>query len=76
MNFEPTDDQKMIVETFARFLDDHEAMVAEGVPTGVLACNDDADCADRPDTRCQPEESGSLTTGMGVQARSYVKVCR
>ena len=50
--------------------------VAEGVPLGVLACNDDSDCADRPETRCQPEESDSLTTGKGVQARSYVKVCR
>lgn len=50
--------------------------VAEGVPLGILACNDDSDCADRPETRCQPEQSNSLTTGKGVQARSYVKVCR
>jgi hypothetical protein len=50
--------------------------IAEGVPLGVLACNDDADCVDRPNTSCQPEQSNSITTGPGVQARSYVKVCR
>jgi hypothetical protein len=50
--------------------------VAEGVPLGVLACNDNVDCADRSDTSCQPEESNSLTTGKGVNARANVKVCR
>lgn len=50
--------------------------IGAGVPLGVLACNDDDDCADRPDTRCLPEEDDSLTTGAGVRARSYVKVCR
>ncbi|MFC3172705.1 acyl-CoA dehydrogenase [Novosphingobium bradum] len=36
MNFEPTDDQKMIVETFARFLDEHSttARVRAAMPTG------------------------------------------
>jgi hypothetical protein len=50
--------------------------IAAGVPLGVLACNDDGDCADRKGTTCQPEQDGSITTGRNVKARSYVKVCR
>jgi hypothetical protein len=50
--------------------------IAAGVPLGVLACNDDSDCADRKGTTCQPEQDGSITTGTGIKARSYVKVCR
>ena len=50
--------------------------VAEGVPLGILACNDDSDCQDRKGTTCQPEQDGTLTTGKGIKARSYVKVCR
>jgi hypothetical protein len=50
--------------------------IAEGVPLGVLACNDDVDCADRSNTSCKPEESNSATTGKGISARAYVKVCR
>jgi hypothetical protein len=50
--------------------------IAAGVPLGVLACNDDSDCSDRKDTTCQPEQDGSITTGKGIKARSYVKVCR
>jgi hypothetical protein len=50
--------------------------VAEGVPLGVLACNDDSDCADRKGTSCQPEQDGSVTAGRGAKGRSYVKVCR
>lgn len=50
--------------------------IAPGVPLGILACNDDSDCEDRPETRCQPEQDNSLSTGVGVKARSYVKVCR
>jgi hypothetical protein len=50
--------------------------VAEGVPLGILACNDNADCADRAGTSCQAEESNSISTGKGVNARSHIKVCR
>jgi hypothetical protein len=50
--------------------------IAEGVPMGVLACNDDSDCADRKGTSCQAEQDGSITTGKGIKARPYVKVCR
>jgi hypothetical protein len=50
--------------------------VAAGVPLGVLACNDDSDCADRKGTTCQPEQDGSITAGRGAKGRSYVKVCR
>lgn len=50
--------------------------IAEGVPLGILACNDNVDCADRAGTSCQPEESNSISTGKGVTARSYLKVCR
>ncbi|WP_298685804.1 acyl-CoA dehydrogenase [uncultured Sphingomonas sp.] len=36
MNFEPTDDQAMVVETFARFLDEHSSMarVRAALPSG------------------------------------------
>lgn len=47
-----------------------------GAPIGVLSCSDDGDCADRPGTSCQPEEDNSATTGQGIKARSYIKVCR
>jgi hypothetical protein len=50
--------------------------IAAGVPLGVLACNDDSDCQDRKGTTCQPEQDGSITTGKGIKARPYVKVCR
>lgn len=50
--------------------------IAAGVPLGVLACNDDSDCEDRKGMTCQPEQDGSITTGRGIKARSYVKVCR
>ncbi|HEX7743609.1 MAG TPA: acyl-CoA dehydrogenase family protein, partial [Sphingobium sp.] len=36
MNFEPTDDQKMLVESFARFLDEESSMarVRAALPSG------------------------------------------
>jgi hypothetical protein len=50
--------------------------IGDGAAIGVLSCLADSDCEDRPGTTCQPEESGSLTTGKSGKARSYVKVCR
>jgi hypothetical protein len=50
--------------------------IGEGVPLGVLSCNDDADCQPRAGTSCQPEQDNTITTGRGVMARSYIKVCR
>jgi len=50
--------------------------VAAGIPLGELECNDDSDCADRPDTRCRPEADNSHSTGVGVKARSDIKVCQ
>jgi hypothetical protein len=50
--------------------------IGEGVPLGVLSCNDDADCQPRAGTSCQPEQDNTITTGRGVKARSYIKVCR
>jgi hypothetical protein len=50
--------------------------VGEGLPLGVLSCNDDGDCQARPGTSCQPEPDGSLTTGTSIKARAHVKVCR
>jgi hypothetical protein len=50
--------------------------VAEGLPLGVLSCNDNGDCQARPGTSCQPEQDNTVTTGKGVMARNYVKVCR
>jgi hypothetical protein len=50
--------------------------IAEGLPLGVLSCNDNGDCQVRPGTTCQPEQDNTVTTGKGVVARSYVKVCR
>jgi hypothetical protein len=52
------------------------AFIGEGVPLGVLSCNDDSDCQARAGTSCQPEQDNTVTTGRGVAARSYVKVCR
>lgn len=51
-------------------------LIALGVPLGVLACNDDSDCADRQGTKCQPEPENSMTTGRGVKGRPHVKVCQ
>jgi hypothetical protein len=51
-------------------------LIALGVPLGVLACNDDSDCADRQGTKCQPEPDNSMTTGRGVKGRMHVKVCQ
>lgn len=50
--------------------------IGEGVPLGVLSCNDDGDCQARAGTTCQPEQDNTVTTGKGVMARNYVKVCR
>ena len=47
-----------------------------GSPTGVVACTQDADCDEAGGGTCQPEESGSITTGKNGTARSGVKVCR
>jgi hypothetical protein len=53
------------------------AVVAtNGVPTGVLSCNDDDDCRAASGTRCLPEEDNSPTTGKNVKARPDYKVCR
>jgi hypothetical protein len=46
-----------------------------GSPTGVVACTEDADCEDVGGS-CQPEQSGSITTGKNGSARPGVKVCR
>jgi hypothetical protein len=46
-----------------------------GSPTGVVACTKDEHCADVGGT-CQPEQSGSITTGKNGTARPGVKVCR
>ncbi len=51
-------------------------LIALGVPLGVLACNDDSDCADRAGTKCQPEPDNSITTGRGGKGRKHVKVCQ
>jgi len=50
--------------------------IGDGAPIGTLSCNVDNDCSDRPGTSCQPELNNSDTTGKGVRARSYIKVCR
>jgi hypothetical protein len=49
---------------------------ANGVPTGVLSCNDDGDCALAAGTTCQPEMNNTATTGANVKARANYKVCR
>jgi len=49
---------------------------ANGVPTGVLSCNDDTDCAFAAGTTCQPEQDNTATTGANVKARANYKVCR
>jgi len=51
-------------------------LIALGVPLGVLACNDDSDCADRAGTKCVPEPDNSITTGRGGKGRKHVKVCQ
>lgn len=59
---------------------DAEACLAiaatNGVPTGVLSCNDDDDCRKADGTRCLPEQDNSPTTGKNVKARPDYKVCR
>jgi hypothetical protein len=50
--------------------------IGEGLPLGVLSCNDDGDCQARAGTSCQPEQDNTLTSGKGVRGRSYVRVCR
>jgi hypothetical protein len=49
---------------------------ANGVPTGVVSCNDDGDCAMVAGTKCQPEQDNTATTGANVKARANYKVCR
>ncbi len=49
---------------------------ANGVPPGVLSCNDDTDCALAAGTTCQPEQANTATTGANVKARANYKVCR
>lgn len=49
---------------------------ASGLPTGVLACNDEIDCRKAPGTKCLPEQDNSATTGANVKARAGFLVCR
>ncbi|MFT3928373.1 MAG: hypothetical protein QM778_37945 [Myxococcales bacterium] len=49
---------------------------ANGVPTGVLSCNDNDDCQKAPGKTCQPEQDKSVTTGDAASARPGYKVCR
>jgi hypothetical protein len=59
------------------FVEDCIAVAAaNGVPTGLVSCNDDDDCAKLDGKSCQPEQNNSASTGKDVMARDGFKVCR